>query len=208
MFVRYFSALLGLALLLNTVPAAADPKDRERWDSRFAKEGYFMGKDPIPFLVTHVDLRPKGKALDLATGEGRNSVYLASKGFQVLGLDISPKGLEKAQKLAAEKQVTIETKAVDLEQYQLERDAYDVILVSYYLQRTLIPQIKAALKSGGVALIETYNLDYLKYNPRFRREWALEQNELLEWFKDFKILRYQTVDDGKEAFSSIIAQKP
>ena len=208
MFVRYFSALLGLALLLNTVPAAADPKDRERWDSRFAKEGYFMGKDPIPFLVTHVDLLPKGKALDLAMGEGRNSVYLASKGFQVLGLDISPKGLEKAQKLAAEKQVTIETKAVDLEQYQLERDAYDVILVSYYLQRTLIPQIKAALKSGGVAVIETYNLDYLKYNPRFRREWALEQNELLEWFKDFKILRYQTVDDGKEAFSSIIAQKP
>ena len=204
----YLNVLFGLMLLLHAGPATADPKDRERWDSRYGKDEYFMGKDPIPFLVAHVDLLPKGKVLDLAMGEGRNGVYLASKGFQVLGLDISPKGLEKAQKLAAEKQVTIATKAVDLEEYQLERDAYDVVLISYYLQRNLVPQIKAALKSGGVAVIETYNLDYLKYNSRFRREWALEQNELLDWFKDFKILRYQVVDDGKAAYSSIIAQKP
>lgn len=199
---------LGLALVLNASPASADPKDRERWDARFAKEEYFMGKDPIPFLVAHVDLLPKGKALDIAMGEGRNGVYLATQGFQVLGLDISPKGLDKAQRLAAEKHVTIETKAVDLEQYQLERDTYDVIFCSYYLQRDLLPQLKAALKSGGMVVIETYNLEYLKYNPRFRPEWALERNELLDWFKDFKILRYQAVDDGKEAYSSIIAQKP
>jgi len=208
MIIRGLGAFFGLALLLSSVPAAADPKDRERWDARFAKEEYFMGKDPIPFLATHVHLLPKGKVVDLAMGEGRNAVYLAGKGFQVLGLDISPKGLEKAQKLAAEKKVTIETNAVDLEQYQLEREAFDVVLVSYYLQRDLVPQIKAALKSGGMVVIETYNLDYLKYNPRFRREWALEKNELLDWFKDYKILRYQAVDDGKEAYSSIIAQKP
>jgi len=200
--------LVGLALVLAVTPVAADPQDRDRWDARFAKTDYFMGKDPIPFLVAHVDLLPKGKALDLAMGEGRNGVFLAGKGFQVYGLDISPKGLEKAQKLAAEKHVSIETKAVDLEQYQLERDAYDLVLCTYYLQRSLVPQIKAALKSGGMVVIETYNLDYLKYNSRFRREWALEKNELLDWFKDFKILRYQEIDDGKEAYSSIIAQKP
>lgn len=199
---------LGLSLLLSADPVTADPRDRERWDARFGKEEYFMGKDPIPFLVAHAELLPKGKVLDIAMGEGRNGVYLAGKGFQVVGVDISPKGLEKAQKLAAEKHVTIETRAVDLEQYQLEQDTYDVILCSYYLQRNLLPQIKAALKSGGMVVIETYNVDYLKYNPRFRREWALERNELIEWFKDFTILRYQVIDDGKEAYSSIIAQKP
>src|SRR6185295_13307620 len=139
MITRSLNVLFGLMLLLHAGPAAADPKDRERWDSRYGKDEYFMGKDPLPFLVAHVDLLPKGKVLDLAMGEGRNGVYLAGKGFQVLGLDISPKGLEKAQKLAAEKQVTIATKAVDLEEYQLERDAYDVVLISYYLQRNLVP---------------------------------------------------------------------
>ena len=200
--------LLGLAVLLSSPPAVADPKDRERWDSRYAKEEYVMGKDPIPFLAAHVDLLPKGKALDLAMGEGRNAVFLAGNGFQVLGLDISTKGIEKAQKLAAEKNVTIEAKAVDLEQYQLERDKYEVVLVSYYLQRDLVPQIKAALKSGGMVVIETYNLDHLKHNPRFRREWTLEKNELLDWFMDYKVLYYQAVDTGTEAYSSIIAQKP
>lgn len=205
---RICCTFVVLALVLAVTPAAADPQDRERWDARFAKTEYVMGKEPIPFLVAHVDLLPKGKALDLAMGEGRNGVFLAGQGFQVYGLDISPKGLEKAQKLASEKHVSIETKAVDLEQYQLERDVYEVVLCTYYLQRDLVPQIKAALKSGGMAVIETYNLDYLKYNPRFRREWALEKNELLDWFKDFKILRYQEIDNGKEAYSSIIAQKP
>jgi tellurite methyltransferase len=204
----HWVSLVVVGVLLFAPPASADPTDRERWDSRYAKDEYFMGKDPVPFLVQHLDLLPKGKVLDVAMGEGRNGVYLATKGFRVIGLDISPRGLEKAQKLAAEQRVVIETKAVDLEQYRLEPDSYEVVLCTYYLQRDLVPQIKAALKSGGVAVIETYNTDYLKYNPRFRREWALERNELLDWFKDFKVLRYQAIDDGKEAYSSIIAQKP
>ena len=58
-----------------------------------------------------------------------------------------------------------------------------------------------------MALIETYNIDYLRY-ANFSRKYLLEPNELLEIFKDFKIIRYQAYDDGKEAYSSIIAQKP
>lgn len=76
------------------------------------------------------------------------------------------------------------------------------------MQRDLFPQIKKALKPGGMVVIETYNTDYLKYNARFKPEWALQKNELLNLFKDFKILRYQAVDDGKLAYSSILAQRP
>ena len=64
------------------------------------------------------------------------------------------------------------------------------------------------LKPGGLILVETFNTDYLKYNPHFKQEWALKENELLYLFEDFKILRYQTVDDGKLAYSSILAQRP
>ena len=101
----------------------------------------------------------------------------------------------------------IETQIVDLENHALEKDAYDVVVCMYYLQRDLFPQIKDALKKGGMAVIQTYNVDYLKY-AGFPRKYLLDTNELLELFKDFKIIRYESYDDGKEAYSSIIAQKP
>jgi len=199
---------LAMALLISAGAATAATRDKERWDAKYGTDEYILGKSPILFLEANVRLLPKGKALDLAMGEGRNGVYLATQGFQVTGLDISEKGLEKARKLAAEKNVTIETKVVDLESHQLERNAYDVVLCIYYLQRDLVPQIKEALKPGGMVVVETYNVDYLKYNSRFNKQFLIEPKELLDWFKDFKVIRYQVVDDGKTAFSSIIAQKP
>jgi 2-polyprenyl-3-methyl-5-hydroxy-6-metoxy-1,4-benzoquinol methylase len=201
-----FSLLLLVGPTCNV--ASANQKDKERWDSKYGTEEYIFGKTPIPFLQAHIELLPKGKALDLAMGEGRNGVFLATQGFQVTGLDISENGLAKARKLAAEQHVSIETRVVDFETFQLEPHAYDVILCSYYLQRSLLGQIKQALRPGGMVMIETYNTDHAKYNSRFNKEYLLETNELLDWFKDFKILRYQTVDDGKAAYSSILAQKP
>lgn len=211
---RFQTALLlpvaAALVLAGTAPGigVASPKDKDRWDSKYGTEDYIFGKEPIPFLTQNLGVLPKGRALDLAMGEGRNGVFLATQGYQVTGLDISEKGLAKARKLAAEKQVTIETKVVDFESHRLERNVYDVVLCTYYLQRDLIPQIKEALKPGGMVVIETYNVDYLRYNSRFPRQYVVETNELLEWFKDFKVIRYQAVDDGTVAFSSIIAQKP
>ncbi|SVA92672.1 uncharacterized protein METZ01_LOCUS145526, partial [marine metagenome] len=134
-------------------------------------------------------------------------VYLATQGFDVLGLDISPIGLDKAHQLAKHRNATIQTRVVDLENYQLEKNSFDVIICTYYMQRNLFEQIKDSLKPGGMALIETFNTDYLKY-AHFPRKYLLQHNELLQIFKDFKVIRYQAYDDGKEAFSSIIAQKP
>ena len=185
---------------------SADSNDQTRWDKYYNIEEFLYGTEPIPFLKENISLLPKNKALDLAMGEGRNGVYLATQGFDVLGLDISPIGLNKAQQLAKHFNTTIQTRVVDLENYQLEKNSYDVIICTYYLQRDLFNQIKASLKPGGMVLIETFNSDYLKYS-RFPKKYLLKHNELLEIFKDFKVIRYQIYDDGKEAFSSIIAQK-
>src|ERR671919_1464954 len=65
--------------------------DKERWNEKYSGDTYRFGKDPIPYLVEQINRLPKGKALDLAMGEGRNGVFLATKGFQVTGLDISEK---------------------------------------------------------------------------------------------------------------------
>ena len=199
--------ILSLILIILTpLFTSAAEKDKARWDKHYNIEGFLFGTEPIPFLKKNIHLLSKNKALDLAMGEGRNGVYLATQGFDVLGLDISPTGLNKANQLAEHHNVKIKTQVVDLESYQLKKNFYDVILCTYYMQRDLFKQIKDSLKPGGMVLIETYNTDYLQY-ARFPKKYLLEHNELLEIFKEFKIIRYQAYDDGKEAYSSIIAQK-
>ena len=198
--------LVMLFSLIAPADVLAAQKDQSRWDKHYDIEEFLFGTEPIHFLKENINLLPKGKALDLAMGEGRNGVYLATQGFDVLGLDISPLGLNKAHKLAKHHNVKIKTQVVDLEEYQLKRNAYDVIICTYYMQRDLFHQAKESLKPGGMILIETYNIDYLNY-ASFSKKYLLEHNELLEIFKDFKIIRYQAYDDGKEAYSSIIAQK-
>ena len=203
--------LNALALLIVTAVAGvplvdAKPRDKERWDKKYDTEKFIFGEQPVPFLTQNIHLLPKGKALDIAMGEGRNGVYLATQGFEVVGLDISPKGLAKAHKLAEQNNVKIETRVVDLENHQLEKNAYDVILLMYYMQRDLWPQIREALKPGGMAIIETYNMDHLKH-ARFNPKWLLKDNELVGAFKDMKIIRYQAYEDENQAYSSIIVQK-
>ena len=198
--------LILLMIVLAGSDADAKPRDKERWNKYYDTDKYIFGEKPIRFLTENVHLLPKGKTLDIAMGEGRNGVYLATKGFDVLGLDISEKGLEKAHQLASANKVKIATQVADLETHQLAKNAYDLIICTYYMQRSLFPQFMDALKPGGMALVETFNLDYLKYK-QFSRKYLLQDNELLKIFRDYKIIKYEIYDDGMEAYSSIIVQK-
>src|SRR5271157_4878951 len=130
--------------------------DQKRWDKRFGRKEFALGKEPNPFLKRHIHLLPKGRALDVATGEGRNAVFLAQNGFEVDAVDISEKGLKKARKLAREKGVKINTFLVDLDQFRIEKDRYDLIVNLYFLKRRLIPKIRNGLKKGGMVVFETY----------------------------------------------------
>jgi SAM-dependent methyltransferase len=113
-------------------------EDRARWDAIFNTKTYVYGEEPAVFLREHVDMLPVGRALDIAMGEGRNAVYLAKKGFRVVGVDISDVALRKARNLARKNKVTIETVRQDLQTYTIAPGAYDVILDINYLQRNLI----------------------------------------------------------------------
>jgi tellurite methyltransferase len=203
-----FLSLLVLVGFLTIDSSWAGEEDKERWDKKYDTEEYLFGREPIPFLKNHVDLLPKGTALDLAMGEGRNGVFLATEGFQVTGVDISEAGFKKAQTLAAEKGVMLTTVVADLEQYTIPPNAFDVIICTYYLQRDLFPKIVKALKPGGMVLIETYLVDHLQYRPKFNRAFLLERNELLTLLPGLRVLRYQEVDTGEAAFASLLAQKP
>jgi 2-polyprenyl-3-methyl-5-hydroxy-6-metoxy-1,4-benzoquinol methylase len=187
--------------------------DQKRWDKRFGRKEFAFGKEPNPFLKKHIRLLPRGKALDMAAGEGRNAVFLAQNGFEVDALDISEKGLKKAQKLAQGRGVKINTFLVDLDQYQIEKERYDLIANFYFLKRRLIPRIKKGLKKGGKVIFETYLLEHRKLGtggPK-QAKYFLKSNELLRLFKNFRILFYREgiFREGgrKKAVASLIAEK-
>ena len=183
-------------------------KDKEKWDSKYEVDEYITGKEPSHWLKDNASLLSKsGKALDIAGGEGRNSVFVASKGYEVTCLDISENGLRKAQALAQEKNAEITTVLADLDSNSLKENEYDLILCFNFLERSLFSGIHQALKPGGLLFYETFTVDYLKYS-NFKKEWVLDTNELLQTFSNFRTLRYQEVDEAPKAFASLVAQKP
>lgn len=183
--------------------------DKSRWDKMYSKhKGYVFGKEPAAYLVEVLPIIPKGKALDLAMGEGRNAIYLAKKGFKVDGVDISEVAIRKARRLALEQGVRVKSIVADLNKYQVESETYDVILDFYFLNRELIAQIKKGLKKGGVVVFENYTMAHLKYDKAQNKAYLLNAGELKELFKDFEIIKYREIDNGKAALASIVARKP
>jgi SAM-dependent methyltransferase len=139
----------------------------ERWESRFAPENYLFGTAPNAFLARQKPLLPTaGRALSVADGEGRNGVWLAEQGLDVVSMDFSPTAQAKAQKLAASRGVTLTTQTVDLSGWTWPVDAFDVIVVIFAQPldaTTLFAGIRRALKPGGLLLIEGYPPKQLEY---------------------------------------------
>ena len=182
-------------------------KDKKKWNHKYGVPEYITGKEPVEWLKDHSDmLSGKGSALDIASGEGRNAVFAAEKGYETLAVDVSATGLKKAHALADEKGVAIETCVVDLDNWEIKQNAFDLILCFNFLDRQIFPVIKNALKTGGLIFYETFTVDYLKYSS-FKREWVLEHNELLDAFSELRILYYREVDVNNKAFASLIALK-
>ena len=186
--------------------------DKSKWDKKYSGDDCLCGKEASRFLTDNIHLLPKGRVLDIAAGEGRNSIFFAKNGFQVDAIDISEIGLEKAKRLAQEEGVDIKFIKTDLENYRIEENAYDVIADFNYLQRDLIPQIKRGLKNGAAVIFETYIIDQreLSTGPK-NPDHLLEHNELLSFFKGFRVILYREGIYGerelKKAIAGIVAVK-
>jgi SAM-dependent methyltransferase len=133
----------------------------ERWDERYSKSEFAYGTEPNDFLVSVADRIPRGPVLMLGDGEGRNGVFLASRGLQVLAVDQSAIGLAKARQLASERGVRLRTEQADLRDYPIQPCAWTGI-VSIFCH--LPPSIRAPLHAavvrglvhGGVFVLEAY----------------------------------------------------
>lgn len=184
--------------------------DEENWEAHYDTAEYVYGKEPARFVKEHVDLLPMGRVLDIAMGEGRNSVFLAKKGFQVEGVDLSTRALAKALKLAKENGVSIRTIHAELRNYAIEPESYDVILNINFLMRELIPRIRAGLRHGGVVVFENATTDQLNLPGAqiLPKKELLEPGELKRLFNGFDILVYREFIEEKEAKAYLVARKP
>ena len=183
-------------------------KDKKKWNKKYNSSKHKVNQTPSKWLISHQGLLAgKGKALDIAMGEGRNAIYLAGLGYDVLGIDISEIAICNANTYAEEKNLKIKTIAADLDDYQFKDSKFNLILCFNFLNRKLFSKIRRALIPGGFLFYETFNIDHIKYND-FRKEWVLDHNELLREFEDFRILNYQEVEHKNSATTSLIAQKP
>ena len=137
--------------------------ERADWDRRYRGTELVWTAQPNRFVVQELQGLPPGRALDLGSGEGRNAVWLAERGWRVTAVDFSPVALDKARRLAQARGVTVDWVLADLRGYQPEPGAYDLVLVAYLhlssVERAaVLAGAVAALAPGGTLLVIGHDL--------------------------------------------------
>lgn len=197
------------------------------WDERYADEEFAYGTEPNTFLKESLEslkLPDCAKCLMLADGEGRNGVFMAQAGHKVTSLDNSKVGLEKAERLAKEKSVKLDTLLGDLAVYDLGTEQWDCIVGIFChlpppIRERVLAAIPNALRPGGCVLFECYTPDQIAYktggppvpemmysseifNKAFDGKLTIEKNE--ELVRDVVEGKYHS---GKGAVVQFIARK-
>ena len=162
---------------------------------------------PNRLLVSAVEGVRPGKALDVGMGQGRNAVYLASKGWDVTGFDVAEVGLQKAREQAAAAGVTIKTVHASNEEFDFGEKRWDLIAILYAIEKRSVYRVRDALTPGGLVVIEAGH-------AMTSGAHGFESNELLEIFKGFRIIKYEDTigpyewANKDERIVRLIAQKP
>jgi SAM-dependent methyltransferase len=165
--------------------------------------------DPAPLLVEFRDRLPKGTALDLAMGYGRHALYLAAAGWDVHGIERDPDAVASCRREAERRGLTLRIEQADLDTYRIPANAYDLVVVFYFLDRALIPQIRDALKPGGAIVYETFTIENQRRFGRPRRtEFCLQPGELRQLFPEFRVLASREELVGGQHAAQLVAIKP
>lgn len=175
-----------------------DTRSPRKWDERYDSVDYAYGDQPNHFLtqaIEQVATQHLGKALCLAEGEGRNAVFLASLGYEVVAMDQSAVGLEKANRLATDRQVDIVTQQADLNDYEPKSNTFDLITMIWAhtpesVRMKSYEIVKKSLKRGGYFILEGYLPSQSTRNTGGPSdpEFMFTLDELRAHFTDFNIL--------------------
>lgn len=159
---------------------------QEFWNSKFSREGFLYGLKPNSFIASKVKSFPKNaKVLCLGEGEGRNAIFLAKRGFEVVAIDASDIGLKKLEQRAKEENLNIKTICMDLNNWEASQK-YDVIIASYLHmykneREALFDKIDDSLALDGIFVGEFFSVNQLSYTSGGPKD-----AELLYTIEDFK----------------------
>lgn len=178
--------------------APDDVSEYERWEDRYRVPDYVFGTEPNYFLLSCKALLPRsGKALAVADGEGRNGIWLAEQGLEVLSLDFSPSAQQKARALAKQRGVTLTIAQADVHTWDYPEAAFDVVVEIFTQFSTPAERAKKwagmrkALKRGGLLIIQGYTPKQLQYGTGGPKqvENLYTRAMLEEAFRDFRDMK-------------------
>ena len=172
--------------------------DKKKWNDRYSQD--IGNLTPSNLLKKHIQQATVGRALDIACGNGKNSIFLAEQGFNVDAVDISSVAIENLRTKAP----GINAMCRDLDEFSIEEASYDLILNANFLDRRLFPKILSGLQTGGLLLFESFA-------GTKTSKYCLGPNELLQAFSSLHIVYYEESaipDSGKfEKSVALIAIK-
>ncbi|MBM4327930.1 MAG: class I SAM-dependent methyltransferase [Deltaproteobacteria bacterium] len=162
-------------------------KDRDRWESRHNRESPDFD-DPDPLLTENRKLLTSGIAVDLASGFGADSLFVAEAGYKVHSLDISFRALSALHGEARQRGLDVSCVVADLDEYALSKAYYDLILVFYFYAKPLMGPIQDCLKRGGLLFYATYNFRHTSVKPEFNPAYLLPPGGLSPFFPKLEII--------------------
>jgi len=195
------------------------------WDERYGGDEYLFGTEPNALLVAQQHLLSPGmRCLAVADGEGRNGVWLAGLGMDVLSVEASAVALEKAKKLAQLRGVQIEFEQADLENWEWGEDRFDAVAAIFIqfagpaLRAQMFDQIKRCLKPGGLLLLQGYTPRQLEFGTggppvaeNMYTEALLRESfagmEWLHFAEHDSVIREGTGHHGMSALIELAARK-
>jgi SAM-dependent methyltransferase len=200
---------------------------RKAWNQRYAAaEGFLFGREPNAFLAAEARrLAPRSRILCLADGEGRNGIFLAGLGHDVLSVDISPVALAKAKALAAERGVGLRFEEANLARWTWPEAAFDAVVGIFMqfagpaLRERIFAGIRQALAPGGYLLLQGYRPEQLAYGtggpPDAENMYteallrkACAGMEILHLRSHDSVLGEGTAHRGMSALIDLVARKP
>lgn len=198
----------------------------ERWNARYKAPDYIFGTAPNAFLAAQAHrLRHGQRALCVADGEGRNSVWLAEQGLEVAAFDFSPFGVDKARKLAASRGVKVRYEASTVYDWAWPVAAFEVVAAIFVqfadppMRAFMFERMARALVPGGLVVIEGYTPAQLKYDTGGPKQVEQLYTEALlrQAFAPFEVLELRSyeaeLDEGSRhrgtsAVIDFVARKP
>lgn len=166
--------------------------DKAKWEQLYRAQKGQPGDTASPFLREWAD-HLMAPVLDIAGGDGRNALFLARRGLEVHVIDIARHALIRLVHTARKENLPVLAIEADLDSFPLPQRYYAGIIVFRYLQRSLFPSIRKALKPGGILVYETFLREQQRIGKPKNPAYLLEPGELRQAFSDLEILFY---DEG------------